>query len=273
MHYVIFLIASLIAPIVESYWESWDSEIPIETIVEMKSDVINIAFGTFEPDGEGYRVTGVEASEEDLSKLVDLAHQEEKKVKLSVGGATYGLSGILKTGEDAKEMALALHDYVKSHNLDGVDFDIEDYPKAELQTHLIAHTRVLLGEDALITYTPKAPSSTTLPYREVIEQSYADLDGINIMAYDAYSGYSYKDDAKGLYDLGVPRDKIVIGLMPGLDDIGEMTSLKQVKEAAEYVVKEGLGGIMIWDLNRDHKNTTSLGVDASTEAVWAIFTR
>jgi len=260
------------SPIIEGYWESWNSTDSVETIVSMHSNVINISFGTFTSLGDHtFQVSGVDASDETINHLVELAHEQGKKVKLSVGGATYDLSALLRSEEDAEGMADAMHAYVTQFNLDGVDFDIEDYPAAELQSDLISYTRERLGSDALITYTPKAPASTTLPYSEVIKESYADLDGINIMAYDAWSGYSYQDDSLALVGMGVPKDIIVIGLMPGMDDVGHETTLQDVQSAANWVKSQGLGGIMFWSLNRDHENQTGLGVDAATNAVWRIF--
>ena len=44
------------------------------------------------------------------------------------------------------------------------------------------------------------------------------MDGINIMSYDYYwAGYNYTMDIQGLMGLGVPKSKIVLGLMPGKD--------------------------------------------------------
>lgn len=255
------------APLLEGYWESWNTQDSIETIVGMHSDVIDISFGTFEKSGEGFVVTGVQASDSDIDKLVNAAHSCGKQVKLSIGGATYPLSSFLKTSEDAKEMALAVYNYITQFDLDGVDYDIEDYPSASLQVELLANSRALLG-DKVITYTPKAPASTTLPYSEVIQNGHHYLNSVNIMAYDTYPGYSYKSDAEGLMQMGVPAEKIEIGLMPGLDDVGAMTDLQDCADAADYVVENGLAGVMVWDLNRDHEDLTGLGVDAATDTIW-----
>ncbi|NGX61182.1 MAG: Chitinase D [Chlamydiae bacterium] len=256
-------------PILEGYWESWNYRDSIETIASMPSDVIAISFGTFQPMGEHtFVVVGVEATKERIEEMVELAQARGKKVKLSIGGANYGQSGLLFTREDAVGMADALARYVVEFGLDGVDLDIEDYPAVDLQVELIKRTREALGPDALLTYTPKAPAATTLPYCEVIAKSHEYLDGVHIMAYDAWEGYSYQEDSESLSLLGVPREKIVIGLMPGMDDIGGYTSLEDIQDAVNWVKARGLGGIMLWDLNRDHANLTGLGEGAASTVAW-----
>lgn len=257
--------------IVEGYWESWNSQDSINTIVNMHSNVIDISFAKFTALGNHtYEISGVEASADVIKQLVSQAHSLGKKVKVSIGGATYPLAGQLQTSQDAVGMAQAVANYVKLYSLDGVDYDIEDYPPANLQIELIQNTRQLLGNSAIISYTPKTPASTTGPYDAVIKAAHPYLTDISLMAYDAYPGYNYKDDVSALIAMGVPASKIVVGLMPGYDDIGVYTSLNDITAVAQYVKTNHLGGVMFWDLNRDHENLTGLGVDAATNAAWKV---
>ena len=99
-------------------------------------------------------------------------------------------------------MASAISDFINQYGLDGVDLDIEDYPSADLQIDLIKDLRAQLGPDKLISYTAKAPASTTQPYVDVIKRAYNELDGINIMAYDYGPGYDYKQDVQTLINWG-----------------------------------------------------------------------
>jgi len=257
-------------PFLEGYWESWNSVDSIQTIVGMDSNVITVAFVTFlENGGNSFNITGLDCSEQQLQQMISLAHDAGKKVKISVGGATYGLSGFLTSVEAAEGMAAAVAQFVNNNGLDGADFDIEDYPAANLQIALLQYVRQFLP-NSLISYTPKAPASTTQPYAAVIQGAYENLTSISIMAYDAYAGYSYKTDIAGLEQMGVPGEKIVVGLMPGRDDIGGETTLQDIIIAAQYIVTNELAGMMLWDLNRDHEDLTGLGVDAATDAAFAI---
>ncbi|WP_068469800.1 glycosyl hydrolase family 18 protein [Candidatus Protochlamydia phocaeensis] len=257
--------------IVEGYWESWNSVDSINTIVNMHADVIDIAFANFNSTGtHTFAIAGLDCDQATLTQFIAAVHNAGKKVKLSIGGATYGLSGQLLTAQDAVGMAQAIASFVQGNNLDGVDFDIEDYPAPDLQIALLQNTRQLLGSQALISYTPKTPASTTYPYDQVIQGAHPYVNSISIMAYDYGPGYSYQQDIQALQNMGVPASKIIIGLMPGYDDLHVMTSLSDIQNAAEYVIANGLGGIMFWDLNRDHENLTGLGSDGATNTAWNI---
>jgi hypothetical protein len=258
--------------LIESYWESWNSADSISAIVNMHVDIINIAFANFATTGtHTYAIAGVECTPTALAQLVTLAHNAGKKVKIAIGGLTYPISPQLQTTQDAIGMAQAIAHYVQQNNLDGVDFDIEDYPAPELQIALLQNTRQLLGNNALISYTPKSPASTTFPYYKVIQGGHQYVNAILIMAYDYEQGYNYEQDAQALIAMGTPASKISIGLMPGVDDLGVMTSVANITTAAQYIKQNGLLGIMFWDLNRDLENVTGLGASAATNTAWNVF--
>lgn len=264
--------STLSNPVIEGYWESWNSTDSISSIVGMNVNVIDVAFGTFTSTGNNtFVVSGLDCTPATLTSLVTAAHAAGKKVKISIGGATYGLSGFLTSTAAAQGMANAIAAFVSEYSLDGVDFDIEDYPAASLQVALIENCRTLLGNNAIISYTPKTPAATTAPYNQVIQAAYPYLTDISFMAYDYGSGYTYQQDVTGLEAMGVPASKLYIGLMPGYDDLGVLTSVSNITNAAEYIVSKGLGGIMFWDLNRDLENETGLGIKAATNAAYQVF--
>jgi len=255
--------------IVESYWESWNSTDSINTIVNMKVDVINIAFGNFTSTGNHtFAVAGLDCSQATLTQFVTAAHSAGKKVKIAIGGASYPISPA--STQDAVGMANAVAQFVGQNSLDGVDYDIENTPLASLQVALLLNTRLLLGNNALITYTPPSPASSSEPWATVIQTGHSYLNGINIMAYDYGSSYSYQNDTAALISMGVPASIITLGFMPGHDDLGVLTSLSTITTASNYILAHGFKGIMFWDLNRDHENLTGLGVDAATDTAWNI---
>ena len=259
------------APVVEGYWESWNSTDSTQTIVQMHANVIDISFANFTSTGvHTYSISGIDCDAATLTNLISQAHSLGKLVKLSIGGATYPLSPQLQTTQDAVGMAQAIALFVQQNSLDGVDFDIEDYPAASLQIALIQNTRQLLGNSALISYTAKTPASTTAPYDTVIQGAYSYLSYISLMAYDYGPGYSYMTDIQNLIGMGFPPSKIILGLMPGYDDLHVYTSLGDIENALNYILSNHLGGIMFWDLNRDHENLTGLGSDQATDTAWNI---
>jgi hypothetical protein len=255
---------------IEAYWESWNSTDSVNDIVNMNSDIINISFANFQTTGTNtFVISGIQCSATTLSQLVSAAHALGKKVKLSIGGATYPIGSQLTSTIAASGLATAVANFVTSNNLDGVDYDIEDYPAYNLQIALLQYTRQLLG-NKLISYTAKSPASTTAPYSEVIAGAYNIFDTVNIMAYDYGPGYSYTTDVQNLIEMGVPSTKIVIGLMPGYDDLGVLTNVTNISTACNYILSNNLAGVMFWDLNRDHENLTGLGVDVATNTAHSI---
>jgi GH18 family chitinase len=262
-------------PSIESYKDSWANfdQNTIDAMLDsMHVNVINVSFATFSPSGDHtFTINGVEATPEQLKYFIEKAHEKGIQVKIAIGGATYGLSGMLKTPEDAQGMASAISDFINQYGFDGVDLDIEDYPAVNLQIDLIKDLRTQLGPDKLISYTAKAPASTTQPYADVIKRAYNELDGINIMAYDYGPGYDYKQDVQTLINWGVPPQIIKVGLMPGYDDMGTYTSKENIEAAAEYAKDQGLGGVMTWDLDRDYTNQDGLGQNVATNTIWDTF--
>ncbi|XWV25786.1 hypothetical protein QJ857_gp1302 [Tupanvirus soda lake] len=257
--------------IIEGYWESWDSKVPVNTIVNMKANLIDISFGTFTQTGiNTFVVSGVEASSSTINQLVTAAHSLGKKVKLSIGGATYPISKFLTSDAAAQGLAQAVANYVKTFSLDGVDYDIEDRPAVNLQIALIKYTRQILGSNYLISYTAMSPASTTSPWSNVIYGAHTYLNTVSIMAYNYGPGYTFQQDVQNLIGKGVPASKIVVGLMPGRDDVGVLTDLNHIRTAANYIKQYNLAGIMFWSLNRDFSNLTGLGSSAATNTAYSI---
>ncbi|XWV24553.1 hypothetical protein QJ856_gp1238 [Tupanvirus deep ocean] len=257
--------------IIEGYWESWDSKVPVNTIVNMKANLIDISFGTFTQTGTNtFVVSGVEASASTIKQLVSAAHSLGKKVKLSIGGATYPISKFLTSDAAANGLAQAVAAYVKTYSLDGVDYDIEDRPAANLQIALIKYTRQILGPNYLISYTAMSPASTTSPWSTVIYGAHTYLNTVSIMAYNYGPGYTFQQDVQNLIAKGVPANKIVVGLMPGRDDVGVLTDLNHIRTACNYIKQHNLAGIMFWSLNRDYLNLTGLGSSAAINTAHSI---
>lgn len=259
------------APFVEGYWVSGNNTTPVATIAKMNVDVIDIAFGTFIVlRGDRFKICGFHCDAKSLKEMISEAHKAKKKIKLSIGGAAYCLERFLQTQNDAIGMAQALSAFVDYHELDGVDFDIEDETPVHLQVSLIQETRKALGPDKIISYTAETPATSRWPWHEVIQLAHNYLTSITIMAYEYNHPYNYEKDVSTLLSWDIPSKKIVIGLMPGKDNLGTQTSIADIEGAAKYVLEKKLGGIMVWNLNRDHENKGGLGEDAATKAAWKV---
>jgi len=248
---------------VESYWESWHTEdypgdyasflkdVPATPIGSCSGvNYVSIAFGDFSGGFQGL-------DNKDMNIVLDgieAIHYMGAKVKMAYGGATYGMSHFINKTIDADKFVQSVKVLKDYYGIDGVDLDIESGgAQAELQTHLIRSLRESCGPDFHISYTIPALTYPLEPWKTVILRAHQYMDAINIMAYDYYwNGYAYSMDIEGLLNLGVPKSKIVIGVMPGRHDAStEYTSIEDAKDVAEDVALQGLGGVMTWDINRD----------------------
>ena len=197
----------------------------------------------------------------DVDKMiaaVDSVHKKGGLVKISFGGATFSMSTYIKSADDAKEFAQNVAKVVEQDHLDGIDFDVEDATSADIQIAVIQECRKALGKSKLISYTLPASGELHDPYKTVLETIHEDIDAVNVMAYDVYwSGYDPIADFSNFMKLGVKKSQIVWGIMPGCHDASnEFTLVSDAKNAGNYIAANGLGGVMMWDINRDtdHRN-------------------
>jgi chitinase len=205
-----------------------------------------------------------------LKTIVDSAHAHGTKVLASLGGdkgdRTYmqfynaGLSDQIADAVDA---------YVKKHNLDGVDVDIESpdqmgVPYTQFVNALVSR---LHPEGKLVT-------AAVAQYIQagVQDQVLQQFDIINVMIYDGYDR-SVADMASWVNREHIPKDKLTLGIgfhnysailaaYPNawaVDTVGggtfrngavmnyqgEATVAKLTQLSAQY------GGAMIWELSQD----------------------
>jgi len=249
-------------PYVESYWESWDSwetypsdfgaflkDMPASPPGSCKGvNLINISFGDYS-GGTG----GHESTDAIIKEGIEAIHAKGGLVKIALGGALYSMGAYITTPAQATQFCEKMLDTVNDIGLDGMDLDVEDGGVgAEVQVAVIKECRRLIP-DFHITYTIPATCSAVEPWQSTIRQTVNELDAVNIMAYDYYwGGYNFDLDLGNLKGLGLPADKVVYGIMPGhADAASEYVSLSDAQSKADYSLKNGLGGMMTWDVNRD----------------------
>jgi GH18 family chitinase len=149
----------------------------------------------------------------------------------------------------------------------------------------------LHAEHKLLTV---AVAATNFHGRNYLDEVVADVDFLNIMAYDDgyrqpgvhHSSYLYAEEALGywLVDRGVPADKAVLGLpfyarslydrhsrtyrsiceedreAPGKDRSGEYgyNGIATIRAKTLEIARAKAGGVMIWQLNQDARGEESL---------------
>ncbi len=216
----------------------------------------------------------------DIKTLVDKAHSQHVKVVLSIGGGG-GDQQILQfyNAGLSKPLVKSLNKYIRAHNLDGVDLDIEDPnnmgdPYATFVRTLVDEFR---PQDKLVTAAVAEYLQDSMPDRALHQ-----FDFVNVMNYsnlsDAEEAMQYYSEQKHVpkdrMTLGVPffaqsgdgnieetystvlaaypdawqTDVVSGGSLDGgiaLYYVGEATMAKETKLGKKY------GGVMIWELSQD----------------------
>jgi chitinase len=270
-------------PSFESYVESWSGESTVmEELKKMNinsSTTIDISFDSFDFTS-GNPLPGLQFSAtpqgnaQALQDIVSYIHSQGGHVKLSFGGATYPLGPSLQAIGPAK-LALDIANVVNTYGLDGVDLDIED-PQS-------MSSGVVPFIQALAKDMPDKEISLTVPGQDWGAQDWItacapSVTAINFMEYDIWQGQGApkgqvnvaqveSDISTYVNEWGIPAGKIHLGLMPGSDDMGAHLTLAQAQQLTEFAKQQGLGGVMIWDANRDFQGLEGNSSLAYTTAI------
>jgi chitinase len=271
---------------VEAYWESWNmgkvndyasdlSKIPMSAAGSgSKINIITIAFCDYSyfkdsnnnllfgyintltgPSGQVFGLA-------DLKAAVNAIHAKGGLVKVSFGGATFSMSGVITNQAAAETFVSNTATAVRAVGLDGVDFDIEDSATSStLIIYTLRRLREVLGSGYIISLTVPALSYYHEPYKTTLQQGVQYVDYVSVMAFDVYwTGYDPHIDFNDMSTtVGVPKKKISWGVMPGCHDAAnELTSLDDAKSFAKYVKANGMAGLMIWSANRDTDHRTGV---------------
>ncbi|KAI9466875.1 glycoside hydrolase family 18 protein [Lactarius psammicola] len=186
-----------------AYYPGWVADaFPPERIDFSRFDWIDFAFA--EPD-ENFTLGRDESNI--LSRLVNVAHQNSKKVKLSVGGwdGSKYFSWAVQNDNSRHTFVGNIVDVYSEHNLDGIDIDWEypgtkghpqNYVDPSDTANLLEFFRLLrakLPPTARITaavQTAPFSGANGLPVNDV--RAFADLlDWALLMNYDAWRASSY----------------------------------------------------------------------------------
>ena len=265
-----------------TYITTWGTD-PFELIQDMISkNVIQnthviLAFASFNFASTDYipGFEGITIGETQI--IVNLVHTNGGKISLSIGGATfpfYGSDLYLSPGLLASNInaVLSLCDF------DGADFDIEDsYVNVPSnfanQAASLINTLKNINPGLYITLTTPAQAWSQGCYQQnLLNLTIGNLNAWQPMEYDLWieSGSSYYYQIQ--YDInyyminwGVNPAKIIIGLMPGLDDTGNNLSLKDALNITSLAISKGIAGVMTWDADNDAK-----GVDGNAQYAYSL---
>lgn len=252
-----------------TYVTTWGND-PLKQVQDMISkNVIQsemrviIAFASFNFTGTDYIPGFGSITIAETQTIVNLVHSVGGKISLSVGGATfpfYGSDLYLQPGF----LANNINNVLKLCGFDGVDFDIEDSAgnvpdNFANQAASLINTLKNINPNIYITLTTAAQAWAPGCYQQqLLNLTIGNLGAWQPMEYDLWieSGSTYYNQVQ--YDInyyitswGVNPGKIILGLMPGKDDMGRNLSLQDALNLTGFATQNGISGIMTWDANND----------------------
>ncbi len=266
-----------------TYVTTWGND-PLTQVNDMinknvitSSTRIVLAFASFNFASTDYIPGFGSISIAETQQIVNLVHSKGGKISLSVGGATYPFYGsdlYILPGNLASNINAVL---VKC-GFDGVDFDIEDsagnVPSnfANNAASLI-NTLKSINSGLYITLTTAAQAWATGCYQQsLINMTIGNLDAWQPMEYDLWieSGSTYANQIQ--YDInfylsswGVSPSKMILGLMPGKDDMGRDLTLQDALNSTSFAMQKGMKGVMTWDADID-----GAGVDGNAPYAYSM---
>ena len=265
-------------PVLAAYLPSWRYETAPEASFGMVTDVL---YFSIEPDAEG----GLDWNDSDPAHLVDLKAKKQKygfRTYICVGGWERSEHFPAVAADEAlrAKFVAELVKFADEYDLDGVDLDWE-HPQNEKEgmdyAVLIKELKEALGSKRLVT-------AAKAGWQEMPEAGWKALDRLHLMAYDhggEHSTYAKAvGDVESVVSKGMPKSKIALGVpfygrhvterdartaaelfsevKPGKTDLVDgyaFNNLHTLGRKVEYAKKEGLAGIMVWELAQDREDS------------------
>ncbi|MBM7116001.1 glycosyl hydrolase family 18 protein [Archangium primigenium] len=270
---------------VVGYFPTWNGN--VADIQFDKLTHVNYSFVV--PTAQG-GLTGPGSGDSRLKSLVTAAHAKGVKVLIAVGGWNNGddsaFEQLAANATARNTFVNNLVNYVTQAGLDGVDIDWE-YPDPGTSAQNYATLMKQLGtamhsRGKLLTAAVVANSYTG---GGVPTATFADIDFLNIMAYDGgqpHSTYTYAVQSLDYWlGRGLPKDKAVLGVpfygrspssyvgyaalvardsqAPYKDNVGDVyyNGIATIQSKTTLALQRA-GGVMIWDISDDAKGSASL---------------
>ena len=247
-------------PLVVGYY--WQMQTEKLTIAEIRyQDLTHIIYNAEQAITENSTFSPGQTNDDDLAELVATAHKNGVKVLAILGEGPEGnedgwFTRLLVTKEQRAKFISGIVDYVIKHNLDGIDYDnegpIKGSPNPTLYTALIKETRGAF--DRVNPNLIISLAGAAWPPCFVTPDAYEHLDFINVMSYESMK---HAIDALDLWiEYKAPKEKLIMGMAVGFSDYGRDTKL--AADEVRYVVDNGYGGVMLFQLNYDVKGKDSM---------------
>jgi chitinase len=249
-------------------------------------NLTNVIYFALSPNADGSLYEDYIDSAE-LTALLGAAHANGVEVSICVGGWGMGdYFGEMAASPTARaNFAANLIDFCADYNLDGVDLDWEP-----VLTETDRDNYSFLVEEldaAFETYDLLLTVAVASYGGELRVWAFDNVDWLNVMAYDME--YPHSDFEKSIGSLehwesmGMERERLMLGVPfygrkpngdaytysyimdkyspePDVDVVNTIyfNGIDTIKQKTTYVVENGYGGIMIWEVGQDTTDETSL---------------
>jgi GH18 family chitinase len=275
------------------YPEYYSEQFPISQIRYDK--LTDIVYFSIYPNSDG----SLNTSEINLTLqqgLIHTAHLNNVKVSICVGGwnLSANFSPVAANPAIRTTFINNLVQFCLNCGLDGIDLDWEPVwdPADKINyTIMIQELKTAMAPHALTLSVAVAAQGS-----EFGSAAFGSIDWLHVMAYDMGTPHSSYDAALAALlhweSFGFSRAKIVLGLPfygrygsswdlypykdivnqyapePGVDEVAgiNFNGINTIKAKTSYVLENGYGGVMFWELTNDSIDQTSL-LTAITETV------
>jgi hypothetical protein len=252
-----------------TYIESWGITKPFDLVQQMinnnilSNTRIVLSFASFNFNGQNY-IPGIQnMTITDIQNLTNLVHTHGSRISLSIGGATYSFTDSDLYSRPG-DLASNINQILLLCGFDGVDFDVEDnylYVPSNFVNQMasVINTLRSLNNGLYITLTtPGQAWSSDMYQQSLLNMTIGNINAWQPMEYDLWIEPSSNYPAQIQWDIKyyltewkVEPSKIILGIMPGNDDMGHNLSLQNSLELVTFCQIQNLQGIMMWDANID----------------------
>lgn len=253
-----------------TYVTTWGNN-PFDQIKDMQSKSvikqntrIILAFASFNFETTTY-IPGINGglTIETIQQITQFVHQAGAKISLSVGGATYPFTGSSLYNRPG-DLANNINQILQTCGFDGIDFDIEDSYTTVPQNFAnqaasLINTLKNLNPGLYITLTTPAQAWAPNCYQQnLINLTIGNLDAWQPMEYDLWIDTTHTYLQQIQWDINyylttwsIPPNKLIVGLMPGNDDLNHNLTLQDALNLTSTANLLQLKGIMTWDADID----------------------
>lgn len=223
-------------------------------------------------------------------KLLTFKTRHRVRLILSIGGweRSAHFAEVASSPEKRKAFADAVIRTALQRRLDGFDLDWEHPKSAEEQDNygrLLMELREAFAPRGLVL------TVTIAGWQRLSPEAVGAVDAVQLMAYDHAGEHStlekVRKEVQTLLNVGVPREKLVLGLpfygrdvetrearsyrdilakaapediTPDIDRLGRMyfNGPTTLRAKTEFAIREKLKGVMVWELGQDATGDDSL---------------